>query len=192
MSTYTFNLSTNFSSGVNVSTLSSEISDVITKEFDISVYGDTVEIAFESSLTAGEESSLNSTVAAHDATSVASDQNCATDYTTTATTSTALQQKLRMTTKYLAAGEYVISWSYAYRNSGNDVDIRVMLDDTTELHRLYWNPYPAENKYHFHDGGFDIRNLTEGKHTVDIVYAGVNKGATSVWNARLHVQTADS
>ena len=190
MSTHNYDLTTDFSNGVNTVKLANEIPTVTSKIFTISVAGNNVTIIFSTSLSAGEITSLNSIIASHDATTPPTSGMSGSDETETVVTSSTYQQKLRLTTNYLYQGVYMIMWSFSY-NTEDIIDVRIQIDDTTTIHELYYKPDNYDDSYKFHDSGFYPVTLTTGVHNIDIDFRGSNGNANSLFNVRLFVMPRD-
>jgi hypothetical protein len=95
------------------------------------------------------------------------------------TTSVSYQQKLRLTTPSLPAGNYRLNWYCEYRQSSisDDIFIRVEQDDTTSLAEM--NAEVKDNVNYFPNSGFAVVALTAGIHTFDMDYRSETAGTTS-------------
>ena len=93
------------------------------------------------------------------------DYTSAIDNTESSTTLTAFQEKLKLTTPSLTAGDYYISWQCQLRtsNNGREVTIQVELDDTTQLTQMTW-----DSTLDAQISGSDHQTLTAAIHTIDI------------------------
>jgi len=106
------------------------------------------------------------------------------------TTLAAYQQKLRITTPTLPAGDYKISWFYNYSSDDENapMDFQVEVDDTTQI----FNATPTQKKK-YADGvynsasGFYTITLTNATHTIDLDYANTNSKITYIKEARLEI-----
>jgi hypothetical protein len=87
------------------------------------------------------------------------------------TSATSYQQKLRLTTGVVPAGDYRLGWKYSwkYSNSRDEFHARVQLDDTTTLHEVDIADI-FRDKYYRREGGFAKVTLTNASHTFDIDY----------------------
>lgn len=85
------------------------------------------------------------------------------------TTSTTYQQKLRLTTPDLPAGDYKVLWyaelASANNNAANYCEARVELNDTTEVGHSVWNYTPYEDF-----AGMVNGSGISGVQTIDIDY----------------------
>lgn len=63
---YTYDLTIDFSSGINIPKLNSEIKAQISTNFYSNVYGDKVKLIFDSALSGGDQTTLNGIISAHD------------------------------------------------------------------------------------------------------------------------------
>jgi len=109
------------------------------------------------------------------------------------TTSSDYQQKLRLTTETLPAGDYRIGWSFEHTSSTDRVDavFNIEVDDTTSINELL----PATQKKYadgawYNQSGFKHVSLTNASHTVDLDYkANVDEeaGTTYIRKARLEI-----
>lgn len=108
---------------------------------------------------------------------------------TSSTTSSSYQQKLRITTSSLAAGDYSVRWFFEYAVASNNKQIgyRVQIDDSTTIHEI--NPEPRSNNYES-SGGFKKITLSAGVHTIDIDYKALAGKAAKIRNARLEIRLA--
>ena len=98
------------------------------------------------------------------------------------TGTTAYQQKTRLTTSSLDAGNYIILWSCEF--SASDVNfivgLRVQIDDTTDVSICDETPV---RKYS--DGGYPSSSgmqrvaLSSGSHTIDLDYSTADVGKTA-------------
>lgn len=97
--------------------------------------------------------------------------------TTTAGPS-AIQQKLRLTTSSLPAGDYRVSWSFTWRRSSTagDARFRIEQDDTTEIWAMEIEPQDASSNQRNPASGFRIVTLTSGVSTFDLDFYNVANG----------------
>lgn len=106
------------------------------------------------------------------------------------TTSATYQQKLKMTTASLPAGDYLINWM-AEVGSSDDSEAcitRVQVDDTTTIFGDHYSYCPAEgqNLYTNVITGTYKATLTAASHQIDIDYRTENAGDTAyIRNARI-------
>jgi len=113
------------------------------------------------------------------------------------TTSTAFQEKLKLTTSSLVAGDYIILWSADIGNNDEErgVGIRVHQDDTTEL--LNVRPHAGrevKQEWSHNPGGHAIVTLA-GVHDFDIDFQAVEGesgvGVAFIEDARLTLWRVD-
>jgi len=105
------------------------------------------------------------------------------------TNQTTYQQKLRMTTGSLAAGDYRIGYSaeLASTNWNASSELRVEVDDTTTIAEPRTPTSFAANQYTAYSG-FTIVTLTSGVHDIDVDYRSTNGSYTvKVRRARLEI-----
>lgn len=100
------------------------------------------------------------------------------------TTSTAWQQKLRLTLNGLESGTYIVQWYCELRHSNNTAseraEMRVQVNDMTEIGYSLW-PYNI-----FEDsGGFAVNDLSAGDYTIDLDFRQQNGGTAYIRRARL-------
>jgi hypothetical protein len=101
------------------------------------------------------------------------------------TSQTSYQQKLRLTTASLPAGNYHVGWSFEISVDSNNktAGCRVQIDDTTTICEFFQSPFSNE---YSGISGFARVALTAGVHTIDIDYREIT-GITSIRRARLHI-----
>jgi uncharacterized membrane protein len=193
MSTYNYSITTDFSGNYRRSNFIYEIYQSSLKPYlsELNETGDNVEVKFNIVLDAGQEATLNNLVATHDANFWVKNYNDSIiDETVSSTTSTAFQQKLRLTTEYLIGGTYKISWYYNWRtnNRSRDFKGRVIVDTTTTILTHQQEPKDIKSDQNLVVSGFYIITLTKGIHTIDIDYCVNIPSATSyISNARLEI-----
>lgn len=92
------------------------------------------------------------------------------------TTSTNYQQKLRLTTDPIPAGEYIIKWYYEwqYKHGSFDFKSRIQIDDTIGLMEHIAEPTKVTNWYPA--SGYKRETLTAGSHYIDLDYCGSKSG----------------
>lgn len=99
------------------------------------------------------------------------------------TTNTTYVEKLTMTTDNLSLGTYRIGYSCEVQNNHiNGGNVRVELDNTTELGSVYTD---KTNSGYYNYSGFKYYTGS-GVHTIDIDYQA-NSGTTSIRRARLEI-----
>lgn len=102
------------------------------------------------------------------------------------TSSTNYQQKLRLTTSSLSAGDYRIAWHFEYAVGSNNkkAQYQVQVDDSTTIHSI--DPEIRAN-YWQNSAGIKRLTLTSGTHTIDIDYrksnatAKIRKARIDIW-----------
>jgi len=111
------------------------------------------------------------------------------DETESTTTSNQFQQKVRLTTQSLDAGDYRIGWSYIWGIKANNSNFyaRVQIDDTTTIHDHVQESNNKKNKQHT-ACGFKKVTLTSGVHTIDLDFCGEKNSVEKyISNARLEM-----
>ena len=105
------------------------------------------------------------------------------------TDQTAWQEKLKLTTPSLPAGDYRIGWYYTWWNEDRTLEFkgRVQIDDTTEIH--YREAEPSDSVIaKSPSGGFAKVTLEEGVHTIDLDYCTSNASTFAhISTARLEI-----
>ena len=105
------------------------------------------------------------------------------------TTATTYQEKLKLTTPSLPAGDYVILWSTDYGNefSNKSCQVRLQLNDSVLLSDI--GSSVAIDDWFLNSSGFSKVTLASGVHEIDIDFqriAGGGGGDTAtIKNARL-------
>jgi hypothetical protein len=103
---------------------------------------------------------------------------------------TIYQQKLRLTTPSLPAGNYRISWFYNWSHGGgnNNFLARVQVDDTTGIFNHTQEPQDTAAGQANVVSGFIYTSLTAGAHNIDLDFASSSNGSTArMSNARLEI-----
>jgi hypothetical protein len=106
------------------------------------------------------------------------------------TTSTAYQQKLRLTTGAIEAGTYRVGWMYDWQMTSNNYnfDAQVQVDDTTTLMNHVEEPQDTATTQRHQVSGFAYVDLTAATHNIDLDYRSSNTSGTSrIQNARLEL-----
>ena len=106
----------------------------------------------------------------------------------TSTTSETFQQKLRMTTPSLPAGDYRIGFYAEMRsvNSGDRYKFQVQIDDTTTISTLVIEPRHENDRFPL--TGFRHETLASGVHNIDIDFAADEPSITAfILSARLEI-----
>lgn len=116
--------------------------------------------------------------------------------TTSTTTSTSYQQKVRLSVTGISAGTYRIGWYYEWNDASGEewytgavssMYARVQVDDTTTLAEKRMGTNSAD--YWGMDSGHYIGSLTSGNHNIDIDYraenasysAGIRRARIEFW-----------
>jgi hypothetical protein len=108
----------------------------------------------------------------------------------TSTTLAAYQQKVRLTTGVVPAGDYYVEAQFNYSSDDENeyMKFQLELDDTTQL----WEDLPAQKKK-YADGVYNTQNfsdivtLTNASHTFDLDYANSDGKTTYIKNARITI-----
>lgn len=91
----------------------------------------------------------------------------------TCTTSTSFQQKLRLTTGVVPAGDYIVFFSFEWNTDDErtTAGFRVQLDDSENLlNILPENGSDEDDAGHKHFGGHKVVTLTNASHNIDMDY----------------------
>jgi hypothetical protein len=101
------------------------------------------------------------------------------------TSSDTYQQKLRMTTASLEAGNYLIFWHALITTSSanKNYQARVQLDDATTLTEINYRNAIAD--HHYNLSGFYLAVGISGAHNIDIDWSSLVGSSTSISLARL-------
>ena len=196
MTTYSYSLSGDFSSGISVGQfhaeiVASSINDVLSGVF---VDGDDVDIVFDTSLTSGEVTTLNSLVSAHTpggepVEEVSPGEVFGSQYAyaeqenpQVSTEDDSFQQALRLTTPDVPAGTYRIGWYYEWAADATNEDFigRIQLDNSTTIAEHRQEPKDSGGSDSSGSGtdqrhnasGFRHVQLTAGVHNFDLDYLG--------------------
>jgi hypothetical protein len=191
--TYTYSVSTDFSSGVNISRLNVEIlksSIVTTLEYiNVGVSGsDNCDIVFESSLSGGDATTLNGIVASHGGTAI-SQEILEKSTSQSATTSTSWQQKVGIVDEPLTAGSYLIRYFSEVSCSATDTQMQAcLLVDGSVIEKITFQPSTSVNEQMVFTG-FEMVNLTAGDHTIRIGFKRVTgSGNAQIAETRLWIK----
>lgn len=186
MTTYNYTISGNFPSGIDSFYLERTIteSNIVPTLTNITTKGDNVYITFSSSLSGPEVTTLNNIISAH--TTTYNSGKCLyviDDFELLTTNSTNYTTKTTLSTIYLTAGLYIITFSYQYKYDATAIDVLIDIDDTIEVNHTYDSRIIGPNDMLTNSG---LRNiiLTEGFHTLKIKMKSVN-GSCSLWNCSL-------
>jgi hypothetical protein len=103
------------------------------------------------------------------------------------TTSNSYQQKLRLTTPSISAGDYLIWWHALITTTlaNKNFQARVQVDDTTTLSEVQYRNAIADHDYIF--TGFQRVTLTAASHDIDIDWSSSVSSETSIERARLAI-----
>jgi len=102
------------------------------------------------------------------------------------TTSTLYQQKLKLTTSVVPAGDYLVMWYYEwqYKHGGFYFKSQIQIDDTIDLMEHHEQPSSVDSWHPM--GGFKRETLTEGSHYIDLDYCSSQSGKEAkIRNVRL-------
>lgn len=98
------------------------------------------------------------------------------------------QQKLKLTTSVLPAGDYHIEWTAEIKTSDNDMLARCQVDDTTIINEVEHSEGPLEESgypYYTVVSGFRKLTLTNAAHDIDIDYNDNGGGTAFIRRARI-------
>ena len=195
---YTYTISTDFpNEKVDASRLTKEIQDSsITTVLNYITYNnsaDKCDVWFDTDLSTEDKTILDTVVANHSGEPLpppvefGSNYIIVEDASTTMTTATEFQQKLRLDATDLKAGIYRIGYSYECMGSNQGQFMaRVQIDDTTVIYEvdeelrpsLGWRPC----------SGFGKIALSEGNHFIDLDYCTTqSNGVSRIRRARLEL-----
>jgi hypothetical protein len=205
--TYSYSLSADFPGGaiyepnLRAEILASSIATVLSR---ITRSGNTINIIFANALTAGEKTTLDNNttnpagglIAAHDNVFIDQSEDGLRFYkysesaSESTTTSSTFQNKLSSTTQKLPPGQYKINWyvSYTSDSTANDIEVRVQLDDTTDIGFLRYEPSDsgAPQQFGIFSGFYKHTLSVRGTFKVDIDFASRdNVNTVRVSQARL-------
>jgi len=195
---YTYPISTDFPNGkVDIERLTKEIntSVIVTPLNHITTNktADTCDIWFTDNLSSEDQINLDSIVANHsgeplpppvqfgDAYTIAEDQ------TTTITTSTEFQQKLRLNVSSVKEGSYRVGFSYECMGSNQgQFKARVQVNDLTTIYEVDEELRPSAGWRPC--SGFGKVTLTAGDHFIDLDYCTTQtNGASKIRRVRLEI-----
>ncbi len=104
------------------------------------------------------------------------------------TSSTSMQQKVRLTTPSLAVGFYKIAWSFLCRQDGtsNDFRAQVQVDDSDMLWESQEEMKDAGANQKIPVAGWSIYEVTgAGSIDIDLDYCQTSTDTAYIWGARL-------
>ena len=103
------------------------------------------------------------------------------------TTLGTFQQKLRLTTPVIPAGDYRIEWYFEYWTSSaaERGEWQVELDDATVLTTFTEEPDSSANRFAI--SGWSKETLTNAAHTIDIDYRDAEAGTAYIRQAKLAI-----
>ncbi len=101
------------------------------------------------------------------------------------TTSNSYQEKVKLTTPVLVAGDYLVGWSalLCTASANKNFQARVQVDDTTTLTEIQYRNAIADQDYVL--SGFAKVTLTAASHFIDLDYSSLVGSSTSIRWARL-------
>ena len=105
---------------------------------------------------------------------------------------TAYDQKVRLTTPTVDAGDYRVGYSWTYGSDDRQVEVLVELDDTTELYRMLAEVVDKDLDQRYPASGFARVTLGAGVHTFDIDFRSSDDGRDArIAQARLEFWRVD-
>lgn len=145
-------------------------------------------------LTPTEQTELDNVVANYQPiTYLVTYQDYIEDTTVSSTTSINYQEKLKLTTDYLEAGDYIIRWAYNWKANKNNssFEAKIEIDDTTIIGEQAQEPFDISNGSKHTTNGFKQVNLSRGSHTIDLDYrrSSNNNSTMFIWNASLEIES---
>lgn len=183
--TYDYTISTDFSNGINERKLHDEIDDssISPNCSGVNTEGDTATVVFAQELSAGEQTTLDGLVAAHDSTPIAevNVDTVVSDDVTSSTTSTSMQDKISITATLAEDNTpIVVTWYCEVRSSdsGTRVKVEVELNDTI-LCDIDWIPDVSDGEGVGPCSGMYETTLNAGDHEAKIRY-GSGQGGKQV------------
>jgi hypothetical protein len=104
-----------------------------------------------------------------------------------ATSSNTYQQKLRLTTPSVEAGNYLISWHALIETGSANKNFRAQcqVDDATTLSEIEYRNAIADHQFNF--AGFSVVALTAAAHDIDIDWSSLVGSSTTISRARLAI-----
>lgn len=191
---YSYSLSSDFGGNLEEKQFHKNLADHgdLGSKFDgIEIDQDNIDIHFNTSLTAGEQTTLNSLVSGHaPAVSTADVSNVHYEFmeikTEISTTQKSYVRANRLTTKHLLAGYYKLEWYYEWASPSLNpsLNCQIQLDDTTTVHSQQSAASIGDGTKFTSATGFTVVNLTEGTHDIDIDFQSIEV-EVSIKNIRL-------
>jgi hypothetical protein len=135
-------------------------------------------------------SSMNVQDAIEEANIFGSEYHYAESLTESSTTVGSYQEKLKLTTGSIPAGDYKITWSAEVKTSDKDMRYQCQLDDTIKINvgdHSDWDDGVTDDSYYIPVGGFAKVTLTSGVHTIDIDYHDQGGGTAYIEEARIEI-----
>lgn len=199
MADYVYSESSDFSNGLKLYCLHSEIDNYgfgtpfegINKEEDV------VTVKFTGSLSPSDQDDLDTIISNHDADECSEESDLgivigaagdAESLSQSSTSSTSPVRKLRMTATISEEGRYRIGWYYEWASSSQSYDFRarVQLNDTDDLMYHSQEVQDSGTDQNIPVCGYAYVNLTAGDHNIDLDYW--NERYTSyIQRARLEI-----
>lgn len=111
------------------------------------------------------------------------------DLSESSTSSGSFQEKLKLTTPALPAGNYMVGWSAEVRNNSDERGVRwqIQLNDTITLGEGRFNNDEESNTSYISVSGFAQVTLLVGVHIIDIDWARASGGSARIRNARIQL-----
>ena len=104
------------------------------------------------------------------------------------TTSGSYQQKLRLTTSNLPAGDYRIAWAAEVDTTDSDMNVRIQLDDSTIINEFEYGVDADDGGDPEWSALGSFKTLTlSGVHTIDIDYNDDGGGTAYIRKARIEI-----
>ena len=104
------------------------------------------------------------------------------------TSSSSYQEKLKLTTSLLDAGDYIVRWSAEFGNTKKDkkTKVRVQIDDVTTLTELTTSQFAIN--WYGPASGFAKVTLTNAIHEIDFDFKQDGGNTAQIKNARLSIE----
>lgn len=113
------------------------------------------------------------------------------ELSSSSTTSTSWQNKLTKAMTNMPAGDYEVSASFLTQVSSGQTEVRVQLNDTTDLMpaTVYWGDNATTSSGAWVTSGFIKKaTMSAGTNTIDVDYQQASSGTAYIKEVRLSVK----